>query len=284
MAQIALAVLSAAAIAADSHMSVLEGLGIGLATTQGIRTYTNTANNRIAWGLATTQLSCLDEASRHLLWDDAWFFQLRALRGSLNNATGILAGLRARSTNEELGKRADAILSEATNAIEMSDQAIQGYAQLAPRIDRHRVLIVSSMQNSIESARDIESIVRSITSAQAVSAQANTAVDSAADAVRDAASQNTSSGAAGAAATQAADANSADLAQQMLQTELMVSDISSNIGSMTITKARKTSALGDEERLATLLDAIGLSMRRIANISPRYLKANNDVAACVPPV
>ena len=283
--RIGLAILSAAAIAADSHVSVLEGLGIAFATSQGLQTYRNLGASRVAWGTAAARLSCLDQSTRALLWDDSWYFEMRRLRASLHNAMGDLAGFEAVATNSTLKKQATDILSAAGEAMTLADDAVKAYAALAPAVDLARVQIVAAMQTEISEARDVEGAVQSILAARAIQSEREAELQEEVEQVEEAADQgSTGSGqeSIDQPATMAAATMLVEMAEATngLKPLALSSRITSKVAELTFNGA-KVKATPDV-LLAAALKSIAGSMKQIANIAPRYTQAQISVEACVP--
>jgi hypothetical protein len=283
---IGLAFLSAGALAADSHESTLAGLGILSATTIGLRQYASSRSRRSAYLAGFGGLGCLSEASSHLLWDDSWFYRLRSYRRLLGETMGVLAQAAEESTDQDLRQRAAALQQSSMTSMQLADQAVAQYAALGTRIDGKREEILAAMHGLIDDSRgDVGAIVTSILNAQSVKQAKNEQVDDAQEEVEDTATENAASGPA---ATMAVSAVVSAIGVEPSRV-VPIPDIGTKLADVAAMAAREMPDVQGEgvsgkqarAKLTAAIATVIQSMREIAYIAPRYIKATNEVDACV---
>lgn len=297
----ALAVLSVGAIAADSHVSVLEGLGITTAGVAGLRSYAGVAGRRSALARGLESLQCLDTQTTHLLWNDSSYYEMRSARNALNaSLAGIDSHLTNSGINEELRSRANDVNSAGVKARELADEAIQAYAALGGLVETRRDTIVAELQGVAESSRgNVNEIVSSILSAERVKADRINGVEDKKVEIENLAEKGspTTSEAANAQAEAAteirADANSA-MSKVIASRSEEFSSESANLSSGTalVTGPTYTGSLdsninvlinkagNSEARLKSAMAITAYSARLISEIAPQYIAAKAGIEAC----
>lgn len=296
-----LAVLSVGAIAADAHVSVLEGLGITAAGVAGLRSYAGVAGRRSALARGLESLQCLDTQSTHLLWNDSSFYEMRSARKVLNaSMAGIDSHLTDSGINEELRGRANDVNSAGVKARELADEAIQAYAALGGVVKTRRDTIVAELQGVAESSRgNVNEIVSSILSAERVKAERINGVEEKKEGIVKLAGKGTptTSQAAHAQAEAATeirgDANNA-MSNAVATRSKALSSESGNSSSSKPLVAGFTStgsldkninvlinkASNSEDRLNSAMAITAYSARLISEIAPQYITAKAGVEAC----
>lgn len=308
--QIALGVLSAGAVAASSHISLLETLGISLATVVGLKTYANVPGSRSARQAAIEGLSCISSTTGHLLWDDRWFFAMRRYRYALHSAVSDSAPYINRVTNSDRLKDYTTLKTAAINSISLADNALIQYAALGKRVSLQRSKTLTDMHDLIDSSRgDVSTIVNSIIAAKAIQQTSNQQVDIVAENAAAAAADATPETPAAAVAqeslevsilgTQMSSINNND-PKPLVETEgedgnkkggnevlndegkkNFKDDVDAYSMPVLVNKIVNTNNTGSKDKLDAYMGIISSSIQGIATIAPRYLKTTNDLAACV---
>lgn len=302
--QIALAVLSAGALAASSHISVLETLGISVATAVGLKTYANVPGARSARQAAIEGLSCISAASGHLVWDDRWFFAMRSYRHALHSAVSDSAPYVMETKNSNRLKNYTTLKIAAINSISLADDALIQYAALGKRVSLQRSKTLTDMQDLIDSSRgDVSSIVNSIVAAKAIQLTSNQEVDKVAqDAATSAADATpTTPAAAGAQgsleegieeSSKPLNSNDQPAAPNMevndtngvsneTDSQKYLDDIEASTMPRLVNEIVNKNYIDSTDKLDAYMGIMSSSIQGIATIAPRYIKATIDVAACV---
>ena len=266
--RLSVAVLSASAIAANSHVSVLKGLGILTASLIGYESYFSPPNSNDVKELAVNKLSCLDQAARGLLWHDNWYLEMRQLRRVLHSAMSELAGIAATTTDPSLKNEADNIMVEAENALNLVNKAINTYDQMAPRLNQQRIAINTKMIKDIKSSRpEISAIVGDIVNAQQIKQQSMMETDQQIENISKAAEIS----------------HETEVASQNDTLDVVKVLISNNTAGLVQTLSTELTETNKDNDFYLLqgLFVIKATMRKITNITPIYLQAKISADACI---
>lgn len=286
---ISLGVLSVGAIAASSHVSVLETLGIATAGTTGLKAYAGTSGRRAALASGIKALQCFDTNSRHLLWDDSSYYELRSARGLLYHSNAQTASLSNRiGINSELKKKAELSMAAASKALEVAEEANAAYSAIGGIVRAGREEIVAKIQAaSYASRKDVDLVIQSILNAERVKAEKingiNQKIESIDEKTSEAATTTTT---AGQEAMQSA-------TQELARTANLMDSIAStpnDSGNRTvidvdekISNAVQAELKQQHSHEAKLQSAIAISTyasQMIVKIAPTYIKARAGVEAC----
>lgn len=273
--QITLGILSAGAVAASSHISLLETLGISLATAVGLKTYANVPGSRSARQAAIEGLSCIASSSGHLLWDERWFFAMRRYRYALHTAVSDSASHINDTTNSSRIKDYATLRATAVNSLSLADNALIDYAALSGRVLLQRSKTITDMHDLIDSGRgDVTTIVNSIIAAKAVQGTSNQVVDTEAEDSAKVAADATPETPAAAIAQENFEGSIARKVK-LSSDDPDATDIPRLVNEIVNTNN------ASKDKLDAYMGIMSSSIQGIATIAPRYLKAANDVAACV---
>jgi hypothetical protein len=195
--QLGLGVVGAAAIASESHISVLEGLGIATAGVLGFKSYSNAKERMPAYVSGVEALTCINSSTGHLLWDDKWFYKLRYYRFALIDSSALAASYAANVSADdepELLKMYAELSKLTSDAIGKADRASANYAALSGVVDTVLIKVVSEIRNREMAARgDVSGIVDNILAAKAIQENQKKVIESEAQALKEGAQENTPS-------------------------------------------------------------------------------------------
>ena len=225
---------------------------------------------RSAYILGNRSLSCLREATEGLLWDDGSFYSLRRYRSALGGAHAKMAQYAtALGSDDPLYAKYAALDQAVSDSIALADEAVAAYGALGTMVDARRVELVAAMRARVERSRgDINDIVASIQRAEAVKQVQNQAVDERAEDVARTAAQNS------------VDPATPSLIES-LATGSESPDTQAESAAASSVSILQNSSPGNG--LRDSIAAAAYAMQRIATISPRYVKAQNNVASCIYP-
>ena len=292
--QILLAVLGSAALAASSHVSVLESLGILTAATIGLKSYSNVAETRGAERLAIDNLHCIAKSTSHLIWDDRWYYSMLSQRYLLYQALVDSASIAEEIDNTEQKTAYLKLTSAANKALELADNAKIAYGGMSHLAAQQRSKTLSGMQDLFESTRgDISSIVSNITNAKAISASAIKATQETTAEIEKETAENTPTSEAsanGKVKTQASVSESvddSDKEKRLIETPSKA--LLSEIKSTSLASPKKDYEFllrdGTENFNSRKLDyysgIISEATVGITSIAPRYINASSALSACV---
>lgn len=162
---IGLGILSTAALAADSHASVVEGLGIATASMAGIKTYNNTKGRIGIYGIAIRSLACLELSGAPALTYDTNISSLKKHVDLLSDARALIPIYISNSNvSPTLTTTLQQLETPSKAGVELGKSALASYKILGDVIEVMSTDIIDSMNLSIENARDISTIIDGIES------------------------------------------------------------------------------------------------------------------------
>lgn len=272
--QLGLALLGAGALAADSHISVLEGLGIVTAGVVGFKAYSNDQARHSIYALGMNGLTCIKASSSHLLWDDRWYFRMRYYRYALVNSNSNAASL-ADSASAPLQDKYKNLSEIVRETLTLADKATLSYSAIASVVDGSLINIVNEAQKREYASRaDASEIASKILNAQAIKRQENEALDKESEDLQKTAASNTP--------TTTAASNAMSIVEAKITTEVN-KDIASSTTMKDVDPTKAVTMLAGtttDEKMAEALAVMAKSVQEITYIAPRYIKSVNETAAC----
>jgi hypothetical protein len=202
-AQLLLAVLSAGALASDSHISLIEGLALGTGSVVAFQQWDGAVTRRFAYKNATSRLHCLKRETVSLLWEENSWYELRRKRRMIIELIGVLEAevQKAKATpgadTTSAGSfvvRAENMIVAAKKSLDFIEKSVRDYSSMASLVMEKRMDILTQIKIDTDvSNADLQTLVQGIMNSVETKEKKEEDIQQEAESISETAKQNTGS-------------------------------------------------------------------------------------------